>query len=188
MTEVTFFETQKAFEHWLSTHPTAQEVWVGYYKKSTKRTGMTWSQSVDAALSFGWIDGIRKSIDAQSYMIRFTPRKIDSVWSAVNVAKAEHLIQTGKMTDQGLRLFNARTDKEGYTASDRNVPLPAEFEAEIRSNPTAWAYFDALAPSYKRDTIWWVMSAKRPETRLRRLTTLIATAADGQKIPMLQKK
>ncbi|MBL4807298.1 MAG: YdeI/OmpD-associated family protein [Rhodobacteraceae bacterium] len=188
MADVIFFTNQEEFSDWLEKHGDATELWVGYYKKHTQRPSLTWSASVDAALCYGWIDGIRKTIDDQSYKIRFTPRQMGSVWSAVNVKKVEALISLGKMKPAGLQLFINRTDVRGYSSENRNVPLARVYENQIRANSFAWTNFCNLAPSYKRDSIWWVMSAKREETRLRRLGILIASSEEGQKIPLLQKK
>ena len=188
MVDVIFFENQEEFSGWLEEHADASELWVGYFRKSTGRASLTWSNSVDVALCFGWIDGIRKTIDEQSYKIRFTPRTINSVWSAVNVKKVEALIPLGKMKPAGMHVFNNRSDTQGYTSEDRNVPLADEFEAQIKANQPAWLFFTNLAPSYKRDSIWWVMSAKKEETRLRRLGVLIASSEAGLKIPTLRKK
>ncbi|MEH6737284.1 MAG: YdeI/OmpD-associated family protein [Sulfitobacter sp.] len=188
MQEPAFFHTQDAFNDWMEGHCTsADELWVGYYKKNTGRPSISWSASVDVALCFGWIDGIRKSIDDQSYKIRFTPRKQNSVWSAVNVQKVNVLIDAGKMKPAGLQLFHARSDKEGYTSQSRNVLLDPAFEAQFMANQTAWAFFSSLAPSYKRDSIWWVMSAKRAETRRKRFGILMVSSHDGLKIPLLRK-
>jgi uncharacterized protein YdeI (YjbR/CyaY-like superfamily) len=186
--DIYFFKTQKEFINWLEVNSSRSELWVGYYKKSTQLPSMTWSESVDVALCFGWIDGIRKSIDQQSYKIRFTPRKVKSVWSAVNVRKVEQLIKLNQMKPAGLDLFNKRSDKQGYTSEDRNIPLTTHYEDQIRANKHAWDFFTSLAPSYKRDSIWWVMSAKREETRLRRLKVLIESSQGQHKIPLLQKK
>lgn len=188
MAELIFYETQQEFSNWIEQHPDETEIWVGYFRKSTGRKSLTWSQSVDVALCFGWIDGIRKSIDEHSYKIRFTPRKINSVWSAVNVNKVNELNKLGKMRPAGMHLFNNRSDQRGYTSNDRNVQLPEEYEEQIKANPKAWAFLSNLAPSYKRDSIWWVMSAKREETRLKRLSILIASSETGLKIPSLRKK
>lgn len=187
MAELIFFKDQQAFGEWLEEHSEDSEVWVGYYKKNTGRPGLTWSSSVDVALCYGWIDGIRKSIDKHSYKIRFTPRKKGSVWSAVNVKKVESLIQQGKMKPAGLHFFNSRSDERGYSVSHRNATLPADYKNLIKANQNAWEYFSDLAPSYKRDSIWWVMSAKKEETRLRRLGVLISSSQDGLKIPALRK-
>lgn len=188
MGDLIFFKSQEEFSDWLEENAGAGELWVGYFRKSTGRASLTWSASVDVALCFGWIDGIRKTIDAESYKIRFTPRKVKSVWSAVNVKKVNALIALGKMKPAGLQLFNARSDVEGYTSEDRNIPLSKEFEDQIKANQPAWQFLSNLAPSYKRDSIWWVMSAKREETRLKRFGILIASSEAGLKIPSLRKK
>lgn len=188
MEDVTFFANQEEFSDWLEEHAAASELWVGYFKKRTGCASITWSTSVDVALCFGWIDGIRKTIDEQSYKIRFTPRKIKSVWSAVNVKKIEALIPLGKMKPAGMHVFNNRSDAQCYSSEDRNVPLAVEYEEQIKANQPAWLFLTNLAPSYKRDSIWWVMSAKKEETRLRRLGILIASSEAGLKIPTLRKK
>jgi uncharacterized protein YdeI (YjbR/CyaY-like superfamily) len=188
MEDTILFKNQEKFNDWLEKNAEASELWVGYFKKSTGRASLTWSESVDVALCFGWIDGIRETIDEQSYKIRFTPRKTTSVWSAVNVKKAMALIKLGKMKPEGLKLFNNRSDKKGYSADQRNVPLAGEYEEKLKANKPAWLFFNNLAPSYKRDSIWWVMSAKKEETRLRRLGVLIESSEAGLKIPTLRKK
>ncbi|MEY8098922.1 YdeI family protein [Falsihalocynthiibacter sp. S25ZX9] len=189
MVDAVFFKNQEEFTDWLDEHHAqASELWVGYFRKKTGRESHTWSESVDVALCYGWIDGIRKTIDEQSYKIRFTPRKLTSVWSAVNVKKVETLLQLGKMKPAGLHLFNSRTDMQGYSSEHRNVPLDREYEVQIEENQSAWSFFTNLAPSYKRDSIWWVMSAKKEETRLKRLGVLISSSESGQKIPPLRKK
>jgi uncharacterized protein YdeI (YjbR/CyaY-like superfamily) len=188
MLAVVFFNNQEEFSDWLDEHADASELWLGYFKKSAGRASLTWSESVDVALCFGWIDGIRKSIDEHRYKIRFTPRKATSVWSAVNVNKVNALIQLGKMKPAGMHLFNSRVDAQGYSAEQRNVPLAREYEEQIKANKLAWLFFNNLAPSYKRDSIWWVMSAKKEETQVKRLGILIASSAAGLTIPTLRKK
>lgn len=188
MEDPVFFASEDAFRDWIVQNPNATEVWVGYFRISTGRPSLTWSTSVDVALCFGWIDGIRKTIDAQSYKIRFTPRKIASVWSAVNVKRVNDLISLGRMTPEGLRLFNERKDTKGYTSADRNVELSGAFEDQVKANPAAWKFLTNLAPSYRRNSIWWVMSAKKEETQLRRLAILIESSEAGLKIPSMRKK
>lgn len=188
MLDPIFFKNKNEFHLWLEEHSKTIELWVGYYKKCTGIESMTWSESVDVALCFGWIDGIRKTIDDERYKIRFTPRKLTSVWSAVNVKKVDKLITEGKMRPEGLNLFNKRTDKIGYTSQDRNIPLSREFEQQLKANKKAWLFLSNLAPSYKRESIWWVMSAKRAETRLKRFEILLESSEEGQKIPSLRKK
>lgn len=188
MKDPIFFTDQEEFSNWLLEHHKLNELWVGYYKKSTGKESLTWSESVDVALCFGWIDGIRKSIDNERYMIRFTPRNKNSIWSAVNVSKVNNLIKLGKMRPDGLTAFKNRSDLKGYSSHQRNIPFDSDYEKEIKANKHAWEFFNNLAPSYKRDTIWWVMSAKKKETQLRRLSILISSAQEGLKIPMLRKK
>ena len=189
MVDEIFFDTHEEFSGWLEQHHAeTREVWVGYFRKSTGSASLTWSTSVDAALCFGWIDGIRKTIDKESYKIRFTPRKISSVWSAVNIKKVEALIQLGKMKPEGMHVFNNRADAQGYSSEQRNIPLAKEYEEQIKANQPAWVFFTNLAPSYKRESIWWVMSAKKEETRLKRLGILITSSEIGVKIPALRKK
>ncbi len=188
MVDIIFFSNQEEFNDWLEEHSKTSELWVGYYKKNTGRDSLSWSTSVDVALCFGWIDGIRKTIDEQRYKIRFTPRKITSVWSAINVNKVKVLIQLGKMKPAGMHAFNNRTNEHGYTSEHRNVPLDSVYEEQIKTNQSAWQFFSNLAPSYIRDSIWWVMSAKKEETRLKRLGILISSSESGLKIPTLRKK
>lgn len=188
MVDVNFFSNQEEFKQWLEDNSEASELWVGYFKKSSGRASLTWSASVDVALCFGWIDGIRKTIDEQRYKVRFTPRKMTSVWSAVNVNKVKELIKLGKMKPAGMHVFNNRTNEHGYSAGHRNVKLASEYEEQIKANQPAWLFFSNLAPSYKRDSIWWVMSAKKEETRLKRLGILISSSEDSLKIPSLRKK
>ena len=189
MVDVIFFNNQGEFSDWLEEHHAeASELWVGYFRKSTERASLTWSTSVDVALCFGWIDGIRKTIDEQSYKIRFTPRRITSVWSALNVKKVEELTQLGKMKPARMHVFNNRTNAQGYSSEQRNVRLAREYEEQIKANQPTWLFFTNLAPSYKRDSIWWVMSAKKEETRLKRLGILIASSEAGLEIPTLRKK
>ncbi len=187
-----FFPISADFRQWLEKHhETEKELIVGFYKKATKIPSMTWSESVDEAICFGWIDGIRKSIDDKSYTIRFTPRRPNSIWSAVNLKKIEELTQKGLMKPAGIAIFEKR--KEGKSKiyayeQKQQMKLDAAYEAQIKANKKAWAYFDALAPSYKKATIWWIMSAKREETRGRRLKVTITSSEDGLKIPHLRKR
>lgn len=187
---VLFFPTPEAFRAWLeANHQQASELWVGYYKKKTGIPSMTWPESVDEALCYGWIDGLRKSIDEQRYKIRFSPRKAGSHWSAVNIERVGVLKKEGRMQPAGLEAFARRTEKNSRRAGyeQKSVALPPEYEAHIRAHPDAWAFFEALAPSYKKNSIWWVMQAKREETRQRRLRILIESSAEGKKIPPLRR-
>lgn len=186
-----FFASTEEFRAWLARHhATATELWVGFHKKHTRRPSLTWPESVDAALAFGWIDGVRKTLDADAYVIRFTPRKRGSIWSNVNIKKAEALIQAGLMHASGLRAFEARDEKKSgiYLFEQRQHPrLTAAEQKELRANAAAWTFFQAQPPGYRRLTMHWVISAKRPETRARRLGILIADSAAGRRIRQLQR-
>jgi len=187
--EVQFFSTQLDFRKWLSKNYNKQpELWVGFYKKSTGRPSIDWPQSVDEALCFGWIDGLRKSIDEKSYKIRFTPRKPGSIWSAVNLRRAKELIDIGLMKPPGLEAFNKRDEKKTnrYSFERKNVKFDRKFEKKFKLNKRAWAFFQSMAPSYKRTTTWWVMSAKQEETRVKRLNILIDCSEAGEKIPQMK--
>jgi uncharacterized protein YdeI (YjbR/CyaY-like superfamily) len=188
----TFFPTPQAFRRWLERHHETESVLlVGFYKKGSGRPSITWPESVDEALCFGWIDGVRKSLDAESYTIRFTPRKAGSTWSVVNLRKARELIASGRMQPAGLRAFEGRDPKKSGTYSFEQraaARLSPEMEAEFRANPAAWSFFQAQPPGYRRIAFWWIVSAKQEPTRMRRLRTLIAESAAGQRIGLLRKK
>ena len=149
---------------------------------------MTWSESVDQALCFGWIDGVRKSIDKDSYMIRFTPRRHGSIWSAVNIKKVEELTGQGLMHPAGLAAFGLRKEEKSrvYAYEQKTVKLSAEYEEKFRAHPQAWKFFQSLPPSYHKPAINWVMSAKQEATRLKRLDELIADSASGRRIKQLR--
>ena len=180
-----FFETPIAFRRWLQQHHrTAAELWVGFYKKSTGRPSITWPEAVDEALCFGWIDGVRKSVDADSYMNRFTPRRPKSVWSQVNRKRVEALLAEGRMRPAGLEAWKRRDEgSPGYSFEQRESPqLSPEAEAEFRRNTKAWTFFQAQPPGYRRLMTWYVISAKREETRARRLGTLVDACAKGKRL------
>lgn len=190
---ITFFKTPADFRKWLEKHhETEQELWVGFYKKDSGKPSITWPESVDEALCFGWIDGVRKSVDETRYKIRFTPRKRGSIWSAVNIKRAEALIEEGRMRPAGLQAFQNRKEDRArvYSYEQPGGPkLSEEYEEKLRVNPKAWEFFQAQTPSYRKTTCWWIMSAKKEETRLRRLDQLIADSARGRSIsPMLQAR
>ena len=190
-THATFFATPAEFRTWLEQHHASEtELLVGFHKRATGRPSMTWQQSVDEALCFGWIDGVRRSLGDESYTIRFTPRQKRSIWSAVNIKRAHELIAEGRMTPAGLTAFEARTDDRSaiYSHEQRQAAeLSAEQRAQFEAEPEAWSWFQAAAPSYRRAAIHWVTSAKRPETRERRLATLIADSAAGRKVGPLRR-
>lgn len=182
-----FFATPAEFRAWLAEHhASATELVVGFYKKGSGRPSITWPESVDQALCYGWIDGIRRGLDADSYTIRFTPRKPRSTWSAVNIKRAKELIDEGLMQPAGRAAFEARADDRSaiYSYEQRHgAVLAPGHEQRFRANPTAWAFFQAQPPSYRKVAVYWVTSAKREETRLRRLDTLIAHSAAGRRLP-----
>lgn len=186
-----FFAAPSEFRRWLHAHHrTATEVLVGFYKKASGRPSMTWPESVDEALCFGWIDGVRRRVDAERYMIRFTPRKAVSAWSLVNIRKAEALILAKRMKPAGLRAFEARDAKKSgiYSFEQReHARLDADAEARFKANRAAWEFFQSQPPGYRRVVTFWVMSAKREDTRARRLETLIADSAAGRRIGLLQR-
>lgn len=180
-----FFPTQAQFRAWLAENHTQEtELLVGYYKVGSGKPGMTWSQSVDEALCFGWIDGVRRSIDADSYCIRFTPRKPKSIWSAVNIAKIEVLTHQELMHPAGLAAFEKRQENKSkiYAYEQKNVSLSDEFETVFKADEKAWINFRAMAPSYQKTAINWVVSAKQKETRLKRLQELMGNSALGERI------
>ncbi|MBE1444046.1 YdeI/OmpD-associated family protein [Paenibacillus sp. OAS669] len=184
--EPVFFATPSEFRAWLEeNHDKAQSLQVGFYKKASGKPSMTWPESVDEALCFGWIDGVRKGIDDVSYTIRFTPRKRGSIWSAVNVQKVEELTKLGKMRPEGLRAFAER--KEEQTAvyayeQEKDAELGEAYEALFCANKKAWDYFQAQSPSYRKTVVHWVVSAKKEETRLKRLHELINDSEQGRVI------
>jgi uncharacterized protein YdeI (YjbR/CyaY-like superfamily) len=187
-TKITFFPTQSDLRKWFTrNHKQSDEIWVGYYKKDTGEKSITWQESVDEALCFGWIDGIRKSINEESYKIRFTPRRKGSNWSAVNIKRIKELIKLGLVKPAGLKVFKNRDAKkdEQYSFEQQKVELPKTFEKKIKANSKAWEYFIKLPPYAKRLSTWWVISAKREETKLKRLDILIQCSEEGRKIPPL---
>jgi uncharacterized protein YdeI (YjbR/CyaY-like superfamily) len=185
-----FFKTPAHFRKWLEgNHGKAAELWVGFHKKGTKPS-ITWPESVREALSFGWIDGVRKSVDEASYKIRFSPRKASSIWSAINIRSARELIAENRMHPAGLRVFEARKEYRSgiYSYENRPQTLPPPYAKILRKNPTAWKTFQAQPPWYRKTVTWWVLSAKKEETRLRRLEQLIALSAKGRTLPLLTRK
>jgi uncharacterized protein YdeI (YjbR/CyaY-like superfamily) len=179
----TFFATPADFHAWLAAnHDKATELLVGFYKVGSGRPSMTWPESVDQALCYGWIDGIRRRVDDESYTIRFTPRRRGSTWSLVNTRRALELIEQGLMQPAGLAAFEARDAARTAEYSYENRPqgLDAPYEAQFHGSPAAWAYWEAQPAHYRRGAAHWVMSAKREETRQKRLATLIEDSAAGR--------
>ena len=185
-----FFPTQTDFRQWLEeNHAQETEIIVGYYNVKSGKKCMTWSESVDEALCFGWIDGVRRKIDAESYSNRFTPRRANSNWSAVNIAKVAELTAKGLMMPAGIAAFEKRKDEKSaiYAYEQKDAALPEEYEQQFRANEKAWEFFQAQPAWYRRTAIWQVISAKREETRLKRLGTLIEDSAGGRTIAQLTR-
>ena len=180
-----FFPTPRDFRAWLAKHHrTAGELVVGFYKKGTGKPSITWPESVDEALCFGWIDGIRRKIDEDSYSIRFTPRRSDSVWSAVNIRRVAELKKLRLMQAAGLAAFDKRSEKKSqiYAYEQRfDAVLEAALDKKLKANKPAWAFFQAQPPGYRRLSTYYIASAKQPETRLRRLENLMNLWRQGRR-------
>ena len=186
-----FFTNADAFRRWLvKNHAAIDALWVGFHKKATGKPSITYPEAVDQALCFGWIDGLRKQVDDDSYMIRFTPRRKRSIWSAVNLRRFAALREQGLVEKPGLEKFErrdpARTNQ--YSFENRPQTLPPQLEAKFRGNRTAWKFFEAQPPGYRRVAIWYVVSAKREETQRKRLQTIIDHSAKGERLPMISAK
>lgn len=185
---VTFFVTPEAFRAWLeANHETAPELWVGYHRKATGRPSLTWEQSVDQALCFGWIDGVRKGLDGEAYTIRFTPRRRTSTWSAVNLRRVPELVALGLMRPTGLRAYEERDRRGDGTYSYESGPqdFPAGMQEQFAANAEAWAWFSAQPPGYRRTVTSWVTTAKQEATRARRLAKLIEESGAGRRLGAL---
>jgi uncharacterized protein YdeI (YjbR/CyaY-like superfamily) len=189
--QVLFFAEPDDFRAWLEqNHATEPELSVGFYKRDSGKPSITWPESVDCALSYGWIDGVRNTIDEVSYRIRFTPRKPTSTWSAINVKRVAELTKLGLMRPAGMKAFEARkSDKTGIYAYEqrKSAKLPDAFEQKFRANKRAWSYFQAQPPWYQRTASYRVISAKQEETRQRRLDQLIEASAAGRPIKELSR-
>jgi uncharacterized protein YdeI (YjbR/CyaY-like superfamily) len=180
----TFFPSARAFRDWLHAHhATEQELWLGFYKKGSGRTGLTYLEAVDEALCFGWIDGKLRRIDDVCHQVRFTPRRPSSRWSAINIRKVSELRRTGRMTPAGLAVFDAGRKAVGpYEDGAPSLTLSPAYAKTLRAHREAWRFFEAQPPSYRRNTQSWVMSARREETRERRLAALVHACARGERL------
>lgn len=189
--EPRFFTTPAEWRRWLARHhASAPELWVGFHKRATGRPSITWPEAVDQALAYGWIDGIRKRLDAERYVIRFTPRRPGSIWSAVNLRRVAELTEQGMMHPAGLAAHAKATDARSgiYSYEQRKAAeLPREMEERFRRHPGAWAFFRSQPPSYRHGATWWVISARRDDTRERRIATLIEDSAAGRRIRHLAR-
>ena len=189
----TFFATPADFRAWLErNHETAPELLVGFYKRGSGRPSITWPESVDEALCFGWIDGIRRSIDEESYSIRFTPRRARSVWSNVNLRRVAELTKSGRMHPSGLRVFNARNPSRSgiysYEVAQRDdVKLLPAYVKKLKANAKAWSFLEAQPPFYWRAITRYVMSAKKEETRVKRIARIVEDSVNGRRIGLLER-
>jgi uncharacterized protein YdeI (YjbR/CyaY-like superfamily) len=177
-----YFKSTTEFRDWLEEHhDTAEEVWVGLYKKKSKKVGITYTEALDEGLCYGWIDGLRKSVDDERWKIRFSPRTSKSIWSQVNLKRIKELIDEDRVQPPGMKAYEERDESltNQYSFERENAELSKEFEAQFRANEKAWQYFQDQRPSYRKQTIWWVISAKRESTRQRRLEELIDSSANG---------
>jgi uncharacterized protein YdeI (YjbR/CyaY-like superfamily) len=191
MTKVVHFSSPEEFRKWLAqNHATANELFVGFYKKSSGKKGATYSEALDEALCYGWIDGVRRSVDSESYTIRFTPRKSKSTWSLVNVRHVERLQKAGKMAEPGIKAFALRQKQLTgiYSFEQKRPGLSAKLKRLFRANARAWEFFSKQAPWYQRTAGYWVSSAKQEETRVRRLAKLMEVSANGRRLDQLTPK
>jgi uncharacterized protein YdeI (YjbR/CyaY-like superfamily) len=187
--KVKFFKSQTEFRTWLErNHARAPELWLGFYRRGSGKAGITFRQALDEALCWGWIDGVRKRIDDISYTNRFTPRQPKSNWSLVNIERARELRKRGLMTPAGLKAFDQRDEEKAsrYSYEQASPKFDRAYERSFRADRQAWEFFQSQPAGYKRTVTWWVMSAKREQTRLRRLATLIEDSKNGLRIAMLR--
>jgi uncharacterized protein YdeI (YjbR/CyaY-like superfamily) len=186
--DVRFFASPAKLRAWLeANHEKASEIWVGFYRKASGRPSITWQQLVDEELCFGWIDSVRYGLDTDSFAQRITPRKARSTWSAINIRRAKELTELGLMRPRGQAAFDARDEKRSaiYSYENRHRGLDAPYQAEFRKHKQAWEFFQSLPPSYRNTAGYWVSSAKLPETRARRLASLIEHSGRRERIPPL---
>jgi len=180
-----FFRSPSHFRDWLEkNHAKAAELWVGFYKKDSGRRSITWPESVDEALCFGWIDGIRKRVDEISYKIRFSPRRRGSIWSTINIKRARELTKQKRMRPAGVKAFKAKVENKSriYSYEQRTAELSEPYAKVFRKNNAAWDFFQAQPPSYRKLVSWYIVSAKKEETRMQRLKKLITASAKKKRL------
>jgi len=186
-----FFSTPAQFRAWLKkNHASCSQQWIGFHRKASGLPTITWPESVDQALCFGWIDGLRKRVDEKSYKIRFTPRSDSSAWSAINIRRFEELKREGLIHPAGTKAYARRNVNKSRIYSYENrksAVLSPSAQKQFRSKPKAWRWFQDQAPWYQKTVIWWVVSGKRPETQQKRLATLITDSSAGQRIRPLRR-
>ena len=182
---ITFFRTPADLRKWFrKNHATAKELWVGFYKVGSGKPSITWPESVDEALCVGWVDGIRKTVDDESYTIRFSPRKKVSTWSAVNIRRVQVLIEEKRMQPAGRKAFEARRENRSgiYSYEQRPSELVEPYLSQMKRHKAAWKFFQAQPPSYRKTLTWFILSAKQEATRLKRLKVLIEACAGGRRL------
>jgi len=181
--DVVFFASARELRDWLDrNYSGTAELWVGFYKKDSGRPSVSYAEALDEALCFGWIDGVRKSVDSAGYTIRFTPRKPRSAWSAVNIRRFQQLAEGGRVHPAGLRAFGERASENSGYAQRNEAKLGDAYEQWFSANRKAWDFFQSQPPGYRRTAIFWVMDAKREETRLKRLATLMEDSEKGRRL------
>jgi len=188
--DVRFFENAAEFRAWLAeNHASAQELWMGYYKKASGKGGLSYREALDEALCFGWIDGVRRTLDAERHVQRWTPRRSRSTWSNINVNRYRELEATGRVAPAGRAAFAARTEENTgiYSFEQAQVELGAAFERRFREDTGAWAYWEGCPPGYRRTSTFWVVSAKREETREKRFLELLECSRRHERIPLLRR-
>lgn len=187
---IAIFKSSAEFREWLQkNHDRTPELWLGFYNQRSAEQGITYREALDEALCFGWIDGVRKSIDKTTYKQRFTPRKEKSYWSAINIKRFQELTELARIAPAGMQAFERRTSDSGkYSFESRPKELPARYEKQFKGNEGAWQFFRSQAPWYQRTATFWVVSAKQEETRQRRLATLIGDSAAGRRLGVLTPK
>jgi uncharacterized protein YdeI (YjbR/CyaY-like superfamily) len=188
MMDAIYFTSPDELRDWyLANHDKATELIIGFYKRHTGKPSVNYREALDEALCFGWIDGIRRRVDDECYTNRYTPRTRRSIWSEVNIKRVGELTELGRLHPAGLKAFNERdpTRTKQYSNERENLALDPAYEAELKANPAAWDFFQSQPPSYRKPATWWVMSAKKEETRLRRLATLIEDSAAGRRVAPL---
>jgi uncharacterized protein YdeI (YjbR/CyaY-like superfamily) len=186
--DVRFFRNAAEFRQWLAKHhASATEVWVGFYRKGSGKTGISYKEALDEALCFGWIDGVRKRVDDVSYTNRFSPRTAKSIWSLVNIRRVGELMKQGLVAAPGIAAFKARDPKRSgmYSFENRPTSFAPELEKVFRANRRAWAFWEAQPPGRRRTVTWWVMSAIKDETRRSRLAAVIEASAEGRPVGLL---
>jgi uncharacterized protein YdeI (YjbR/CyaY-like superfamily) len=188
--DIKIFGSADEFRSWLEkNHDKASELWLGFYNQRSKKKSISYREALDEALCFGWIDGVRKSVDEGTYKQRFTPRKPKSYWSAANTRRFEELKKLGRIAPVGAKIFDQRTSDSGkYSFESRPKKLPSAYEKQFKANASAWKFFCAQAPWYQRTATFWVVSAKQEETRQRRLATLIRDSENGRRLGVLTPK